>query len=774
KSVAECADLLLERLSLLQNRLGNNAPALAPEAAEAVAQKAFGRRTPTSFIGREVDLRRVSELLGEFSLVTLLGAGGSGKSRLAEEIRSRSEAQYPDGCWQVELAALKDPNLLPGEIAKALGLKEQQEKPPTDILSEYLSSRQALLVLDNCEHLVESSAAVITEIIAKGAKVRVLATSRVKLNVGGEKLWPVGPLGLPGREAHTSEEIATAEAVRLFKARAQSNEDGFEITDENALRVSEICRFLDGIPLALEIAAAKYPDYSLELICESLGEVLSLLENEQAGAPERHKTMRATIEWSYNLLSNSPQLQQMLRRLCVFRGGCSLQAAMQVCYGSALSTLEATKLLSALVNSSLVMLEHVTAECDPSRRRFRILETIRQFGESALDAAERDELQRRHRDWCIDFAEKRAAILEAGGNQQDVLRQFELEHDNIRGAMDWCTEHADSLSGLRLGVSMWRFWEVRGYYSEGQQELGDLIRTPLTEENAALLGWAHSGLGMLYYRQGRFADAKVVFNRALEIETDRKDARRIGICLNDLGITAQMSGDYDEAFRLYREVLAAAQQGGDARQIGVANFNCGNAALNLGQLDEADPLLRESLERFKKGEFESDVGYPMAALAWLAFWRGDWNQAQGGFAEVLANRIKIDSKRGIFDAVEGLTRTAIAKGDMRVACEELGKGFVLALELGAELPVARQLEAAALLAGRLGRPALSLTFFAAASRLRKSIGCPASPPHAAVFRASEEDAVKALAPAAEAKAREEGASMSRDQLMDLAKTLEPG
>lgn len=365
------------------------------------------------------------------------------------------DGRFPDGRWKVKLADIVDPNLVPGEIAAALGLKEQQFRPPTDILSEYLSTRELLLLLDNCEHLISSCAAAVREILAKAPKVRGLVTSTQELHVQGEKHWKVGPLSLPPKHSHDLETIGKAEAVQLFVEYVKLKDDVFVLTTDNAEPIKIICHFLSGMPLSLEIVASQHPFWSLNYIAGSMGETLRV-ENDQGDAPARHKTVQATIEWSYRLLTEQQQ-QQLLRHLSVFRGGFSIQAVSHVCFNDPLSESETARLVSALVKSSLVNLEDVAAAFDTSRRRFYLLETIREFGRCALSPDELSSLAIRHRDWCMQFVEKRAATLGAGGNQEDILRQLQLEHDNIRAAMDWCTVNHDSLSGLRLGVGIWRF-----------------------------------------------------------------------------------------------------------------------------------------------------------------------------------------------------------------------------------------------------------------------------------------------------------------------------
>jgi len=724
-------------------------------------------RRITQFFGRDADLDAIGKLLEQHPLISLVGPGGSGKTRLAEEVCLGLGGKFPDGRWKVELASIVDPNLVPGAIAASLGLKEQQVRPPTDILSEYLSTRQTLLLLDNCEHLIAACRAVVQEILKKAPKARVLVTSTQELGVYGEKLWRVSPLPLPPRDTHDLETIEKIEAVQLFVERVKRRDYHFVLTSESAEPIIRICHFLGGMPLSIEIVAAQHPFLSLNYIADSLGETLRM-EYEQGDAP-RHKSVQATIEWSYRLLTE--QHQHLLRCLSVFRGGFSIQAVSQVGFDVPLSESEAARVVSVLVKNSLVYLEDVAAVCDPSRRRFHLLETIREFGRNALPPDELSSLAVRHRDWCIQFAEQRAATLDAGGNQGDILRQIELEHDNIRAAMDCCTDNSDTTSGLRFGVAMWRFWEVRGYYAEGREELGKLVGVPRTEENAQLLGWASSGLGMLCYRQGQFPDAKKPFADALQIEQDRGDARRISNCLNDLGILAQIRGDFEDALRLYEQVLEIAYKQKDERQIGQALCNCGGTRLDLGEFALAKALLTEAKERFSKDNQQTDVGYPMNALGWVAFWQRDYKEAKAIFCETLANRTKIDSKLGMFDAVEGLCRTALEVGELEEARARLIEGLVLARELGAQLAIARQLENAALLTHKAGQSYDAVVFYAAAGKIRQSIGSPAPLIDQQVFDAFAAGAEAELTPIKMKEAQHHGRALSQDKLFDLAQSL---
>jgi predicted ATPase/class 3 adenylate cyclase len=386
----------------------------------------------TSFVGRDREIAEVRRLLEAVHLLTLVGAGGAGKTRLALQVAAGLFETYPDGVWLVELAALADPSLVPQAIASTQGLREATGRPLMALLSDHLQHRQVLLVLDNCEHLVLACADLVDTLLHACPGLRVMATSREALGIAGETTWRVPSLLLPDpRHAPTADSLTVYEAVRLFIDRAVAASSGFAVTNENAPSIAQICQRLDGIPLAIELAAVRVKVLSAEQIAARLDDRFRLLTTGSRTALPRQQTLRALIDWSYDLLSETERT--LLGRLSVFAGGWDLDAAEHVCTSDDLDAYDVLDLLAQLVDKSLVLTEeHVGAA------RYRLPETIRQYGTEKLGATgEEAVLRRRHRDWVRDLVIQQTARL-GGAEQADALARLEFEHDNIRSALAWC------------------------------------------------------------------------------------------------------------------------------------------------------------------------------------------------------------------------------------------------------------------------------------------------------------------------------------------------
>ncbi len=418
----------------------------------------------TSFIGRERELAETATLLRTSKLLTLTGAGGCGKTRLAFELAGQRGEDFADGVWPVELASLGEPELIGPAVAQAMDTRLASDRAPEIALAGHIGDREQLLLLDNCEHLIEPVARLVEALLRHCPRLTVLATSREPLRVPGEVTWRVPSLSLPKLIDHSlSDGLLEAESVRLFAARAGQAAPGFELDDDNAVAIASLCHRLDGMPLAIELAAERAGVLTPAQIVERLDDSLDLLSTGARTALTRQQTLRATLAWSFELLDPGEQI--LLRRLSVFAGSFGLEAAEDVCAEDPLERSEAVALLGRLVDKSLVHVEE-----RPGEHRYRLLETVRQYAAEQLDqAGERESFERRHRDWYVELAESDptpAGDLPA----RDRLRRLDLERDNLRAALASALA-ADPQVGLRLVVALWRFWLMRGYLAEGYRWL---------------------------------------------------------------------------------------------------------------------------------------------------------------------------------------------------------------------------------------------------------------------------------------------------------------
>src|SRR5919202_492349 len=413
----------------------------------------------TSFIGREREIAEVKRLLlleGKDRLLTLTGPGGCGKTRLALKVAFEVVQEFEDGVWLVELSSLSDPDLVPQAVAFALGVREAPERSLTEVLTEHLKSKKMLLVLDNCEHVIDACAALADALLRACPELRILATSREALSIAGEATWLVPPLSLPDPEHPPPvEDLAGYEAVRLFLERAAAVSSRFELTERNAPAVAQVCRRVDGMPLAIELAAARARVLSVEQIASRLEDSFRLLATDSRTALPRQRTLRATIGWSHELLSQEEQA--LFRRLSVFAGGFALEAAEGVCAGVGIERDGVLDLLTHLVDKSLLLVAQQGGE----EARYRVLETVRQYGAEKLkESGDEPEIRRRHADFFLKLAEEAEPGL-MGPEQGEWLERLEQEHGNLRAALMWSLGGGNQELGLRLAAGVGRFLHPR-------------------------------------------------------------------------------------------------------------------------------------------------------------------------------------------------------------------------------------------------------------------------------------------------------------------------
>jgi predicted ATPase/class 3 adenylate cyclase len=611
----------------------------------------------TSFVGREREIAEVGRLLAATSLLTLVGTGGAGKTRLALQVAAGLLETYPDGVWLVELAALADPSLVQQAVASALGLREATGRPPIAVLSDHLQHRQVLLVLDNCEHLVLACADLVDALLRACPELRVMATSREALGIAGETTWRVPSLLLPDpRHTPTADSLMAYAAVRLFIDRAVAASSGFAVTNENAPSIAQICQRLDGIPLAIELAAVRVKVLSAEQIAARLDDRFRLLTAGSRTALPRQQTLRALIDWSYDLLSEKERT--LLGRLSVFAGGWDLDATEHVGTSDDLDAYDVLDLLAQLVDKSLVL-----ADERAGAARYRLLETIRQYGAERLRAAgEEAVLRRRHRDWVLDLVIQQTARL-GGAEQADALARLELEHDNIRSALDWCeTEPGGVEVGAQIADELGWFWELRGHIREGSERSARLLT--LAQSRTGGRAHALSVAGMFDNSVGAYEQGAARFEESITIWRELRDIRGAAIALARFGQLEQSRARFDHAWVLLKDSQQLFQQIGGESGLGTTlSVFLAQVAKNRGDYEQAIPLFEECLADARERGDKHSVGSTLRSLGELVQLRGDYVGAATRLHESLRLIHELDDQQCTSTTFDCLGTLALAQGE---------------------------------------------------------------------------------------------------------------
>jgi len=630
----------------------------------------------TSFIGREKEIVEVKQLLADGRLLTITGSGGAGKTRLALQVARDLLNYYPDGVWLVELAPLTNPALVPQFVAEGLSIREEKDRPLDVSLIEHLRSRTALLVLDNCEHLVQDVARLVERILRSAPDLCILATSREALGLPGETTWRIPSLSTPDlRDTVVPEKLVAYEAVKLFVERAVSVKPDFTITQQNGPSVAKICARLDGIPLAIELAAARVRVLSVEEIAARLDDRFRLLIGGSRTALPRQQTLRALINWSYELLSEAERT--MLRRLSVFVGGWTLQAAEQVCSGGSIEEWEVLDLLTRLIDKSLVV-----AETEAGSERYRFLETIRQFaGENLRESGEADELAHKHAMYFLGVAEE--SYGELWGPKQGLwLERLEAEHENLRTALEWAMQaHGREEFLLRMAGSLWRFWEIHGYIREGRSWLESaLVSYP--DAPPGLIANGLRGAGSLARQQGDYTQASEMHERSLALFRQLDDKFGIARELESLGQVSHYQGNYSQAVELHTEALALRYEIGDQEGIAMSLAQLATIALDRGQYPHARDLLEESLKLNRLLGNRLHIALSLNDLGVAAYLLCEYGRAHLLFEEALSLYQELKDKLGISDVLLNLGNLAKDQGYFRRALQLYGECLELKEGLG--------------------------------------------------------------------------------------------
>ena len=720
---------------------------------------------PTTFIGRARALAEVARLLGTARLLTLTGTGGCGKTRLALAVASGElgAGAYPGGCWLVELAALRDPDAVLRAVAAARGLREEPQRPLVATLADALRPAATLLVLDNCEHLGAACAALVGTLLGTCPALRVLATSRERLRLPGELAWRVPSLAVPAATpAPTVADLARSEAVQLFVARARLVQPDFALTARNAAAVGAICRRVDGIPLALELAALRVPVLAVEQLAARLTDALRVLTGGDRTVAPRHQTLRATLDWSHDLLT-APE-RQVLRRLAVFAGGWTVEAAEAVCAGGTVPPAAVLELLACLVEQSLVVVE---ARGDAAR--YRLLEPVRQYADDRLRAAgEGVPTRRRHRDAYLALAEAAEGALQ-GPTPASWLARLARERDNLGAALAWslgADGAGDAATGLRLAGALWRFWLMRGSPGEGGRWLERLLAA--SPAPSAARAKALAGAGALAHSQGDYPRAAARTAESLALWRGLADRAGVAGALGTLAMVRKAEGDYPGASALFAEALTLWRALGQPLKAAMVLNNLGALAYDQGAHDQAEGFLTASLAIKREAGDRQGIASTLINLAEGARFRGDHARAATLLAESLTLFRTLGNTPRIAHVLNSLGLVALHRHDQARAAALLAESLTLFRDLGNRWGSTLGVGALGLLAADRGDAAPAARLLGAAAGSRAALGFPLPPIERAGYDAALTAVRAALGAAAFAAAWAAGQDLAPDAAIAAA------
>jgi predicted ATPase len=640
----------------------------------------------TSFVGRERELAEIRRLLDTTRLLTLTGAGGVGKTRLALQVGVAVHATYADGVWLVELAALADPTLVPHTVALALGITSTSALPIDRVLVNYLCDKQLLLMLDNCEHLLGACATLTELLLREAPQLHILVTSRESLGVLSETTWQVSALSLPSPSPASDtlpaiERVREVEAVQLFVERAATALPGFALTLRNAPAVAQLCHRLDGMPLAIELAATRVRVMSIEELATRLDDRFNLLTSGNRTALPRHQTLRALVDWSYDLLAEPERV--LLRRLAVFAGSWTLEAAEWM--GEREAVLD---LLTHLVNKSLVVVD----ERDDATR-YRLLETIGAYArEKLVQATEEHNARTQHLNYYVWLVEQAAPHL-SGLYHEAWYAHLEAEHANLRAALEWATRHDMSMA-LRLVASLWYFWLWNGYWSEGLTWVDRVLPATAGERTRARV-WGLIGGATLAGRMGDHAKLAAWLAEGLALAEDLDEHEGMAWARITMGVVAS---EYVQAEAFLDASIALARAAKNDWLAAMARFVLGERARSHGDRERATALYTESLALFRAVGDRLMIAWPLGNLGRLAMQDGDYAQALAAFEESVALCRAVGNKLGVADWLIQVATAALYQLDDARTQAALGECLPLSRDLGHEGAIADCLVIAAGLA----------------------------------------------------------------------------
>ncbi|HLK61182.1 MAG TPA: tetratricopeptide repeat protein, partial [Chthonomonadaceae bacterium] len=714
----------------------------------------------TSFIGRDKEFADLKRLLGSTRLLTLTGTGGSGKTRLALEIAGEKVSEYADGVWLVTLASLSDPSLVVQAVASVFDIREQPGKPLLQTLVSALRSKALLLLLDNCEHLLKSCGTLAAILLRACPSVQLLTTSRERLGIAGEQIYRVPSLSLPDLTDGVSvENLQRYESVRLFVARACLTRSDFQVTPRNARALAQICHRLDGIPLAIELAAAWVNSLSVADLLHRLDDRFNLLTGGDRSALPRQQTLRGLIDWSYDLLSGPER--KLFQQLSVFAGGWTLEAAEFVCAeqgrgtgeyagraGGAIARSafiaergpalraerdsrengaenvvpfhfpgEILDLLSSLVDKSLVIAEEWGYEV-----RYRLLETMRQYAhEWLLESGESDAVRKRHQDYFLALAET-PKLKRVGVEQGEWLQKLEREHENLRAALDRSLLERETTACLRFCGALSGFWRLRGHVSEGQEWSVRALGAAGAQQRSPERAKALNTVGGLVYSQGDYPSAQTYYEECLAIYRELGDRLGTAQLLNNLGAVAFSQSNYTSARAYTEESLAVKREMGDQRGIADSLHNLGTMAHNQGDYGSAWTYHRESLALRRENGDRVLIAWSLNDLGSIANTQGDYGLARTYHEESLALRREIGDRGGIAYSLLNLGNADYFQGNYVSARSYYEESLGTLREIGDRKGIAQLLYNLGAVAFDQGDYGSARTYHEESLALRREIG----------------------------------------------------
>ncbi len=716
-------------------------------------------RPATSFVGRRRQIVDAREALEASRLVTLVGPGGIGKTRFAVEVARTALDRYRDGVWLVELAGLGDPSLVPAALASVLGVEEDASRPLTETLRDALKSKELLLVIDNCEHLVEACAAFVETVLRASASIRVLATSREALGVSGEALWPVPPLSL--HAVDSTEPPSASEAVRLFVERAKLGTPEFDLTAGNGPAVAELCRMLEGIPLAIELAAARLRVLSVEQIVEKMNDRFRLLTTVARTTTHRHQTLRAAIDWSYELLGETERM--LLARLSVFAPSWSLEAAETIGGQAPLCDADVLELLTRFVDKSLV-----TVDSSGGRARYRTLETIREYArEKLVESGEEPALLRSHRDWYLELAE--AAMTEYDGpRKSEWVRTLETELDNMRAAIGWSLFVArDAEASLRLTVALGLFLQFRGSPGEAQHLIEQALA--LGDAPPRLRSDALFRLAQLAVGRGDYARALSSAEECVALGRGLGDDAGLARATNYWGLTACFMGQYDLGRTILEENLALCRRLGLDEHANRALRFLGIRAILVGELERAMACFEEILPIFRRAGNGLHIGMVLIHIGEVARLMDDFDRARTVLDEARAIARELGSTHMLAAASESLAEVLSSIGDWDGAVPLFEEAMATYPGLPHAEAFASLVGSIALAVARRGDAVRAACLSEAAANLRSGMALPEHPVDQMEQARWLDPAIATLAAEDLRQARDRGRAMTPERAADYAR-----